>query len=207
MNNEALNPLINRIDVLENRIHTIENQKRNEGRGVWTYISRIGGVVGLLGGLVALIMAAALDLPQKMKERIGKPDTVMTPGEQLDLTWTQMGKLKQLNFNWGILLQNLGKGLDNVAHWDASISMPGASGARESFNLEKICATPPERDRCIGTPLAVEVGKPSRIQMSISSKLTDKQQQAFLNPGLHKLTLNLNFEAPGSKTRRNRFIS
>jgi hypothetical protein len=207
MNNEALKQFTNRIDELENRIDTIEEKKRKEGRGVWATTLRIGEFIGIFGGFVALFMAAALDLPQRMKERIGKPDTVMKPAEQLAFTWTQEGKLKRLNFNWPILLHNRGEGLDTVADWDARISLPKAMGSIESFNLEKICATPPERDRCIAPPLEVEVGKARRIEMSISSKLTSEKQQAFLKPGPHKLTLNLNFEEPGSKIRRNRFIN
>jgi hypothetical protein len=207
MNNEALKQFINRIDVLENRIDTIEDKKRKEGRGAWATTLRIGEVIGIFGGFVALFMALLMDLPQKVKERIGKPDTVMKPSEELALTWTQEGELKQLNFNWPILLHNQGEGLDSVAHWDASISMPDALGATESFNLDKICDTTLERDRCIGTPLEVEVGKTRRIETSISSKLTPKKQQAFFKPGLHKLTLNLKFEPPGSKIRRNRFIN
>jgi hypothetical protein len=92
MDNETLNPLINRIDVLENRLHTIEDQKRNEGLG-WGIVKGIGkGImgVGALGGLIALLNFA-WDFPQKMKERIAMPDTVTQSGEQLDLTWTQGG--------------------------------------------------------------------------------------------------------------------
>jgi hypothetical protein len=39
--------------------------------------------------------------------------------------------------------------LDSLAHWRANVSMPEALGAKRSFNLEKICVTPPEQDRCI----------------------------------------------------------
>lgn len=186
MNDETLIPLINRIDGLENQINTIEDQRRKESRGWLARISRIGIVVGCLGG----ILGGSSTFLNLWNEYRAKPDTALIPGGDIDLSLDQDGRL---DLKCGLVVYNKGRASDAVRAARAYL-LDGVPPSQEPFNLEDIRVI--EKGVKTRFPISVGATDMREIEIAIGSKLPPEKQQAFREAGLHRLVLEFDADQP-----------
>jgi hypothetical protein len=183
MNNETLNPLINRIDVLENRIDTTEDQNRKKGSWLMDKVYKAGSIIGLLVGIPSAIVGAVT-----IWDRFtATPEIQRQLGPDLKLSLAQDG---HLDLECALILNNIGDDKDIVTVTSAHlISYP--LGAGEPFNLEDISVS--EKGASIQS-IGVKADEIHKVDIISSSKLTNEKQGTFPKTGLYELVLDLNLQ-------------
>jgi hypothetical protein len=191
MDDDGLNPVINRIDGLESRLKAVEDQKRDESRGWVAKITHLGIVVGCVGG----ILGGANTLWDVWKEVLAKPDVRVQLGGPLNVDWDPNGR--RLSFNYGFVLQNNGRAPGAVtalrAYMEHVMEHVDVSVTQGPFQLKFPSIDLSEMGKSVRLPTNIQVNYGRDIDLTIASELTHEQEQAFYGTGLKKLIVE--FEA------------
>lgn len=191
MNNEALN----RIDVLENRTDTIEDQKRIKGSWLMDKVYKAGSIIGLLVGIPGAFVGG-FNLYDRLT---ADPNTDPKLCDTLHLSWEQE---KKLVFKCRLALHNTGVVSDSVRRAYAYITSDILS-AREPFKLEKVSIS--ENGVSKDFPLGVKADDFREVEIQTGFELTRDKRQAFLEEGCHRLIFDFVFKEPQQKTVEYRF--
>jgi hypothetical protein len=177
MNNEAMNPFINRVDDWENRIDTTEDQKGKKGRWLMDKVYKVGSMMGLLGVPGALVGVVTL-----LDWYNARPDIGSDLGQDLTLSSNQA---RQLDLKSELILNNIGDAKDIVTVKRAYVISYGLD-AQEPNNIELGDIRVSEKGASIHS-ISVKADEIKRVDINSRSK-----QRAFLETGHHKLVLELN---------------
>jgi len=187
MNNDALKPLINRIDGLENQINTIEEKRREESRGPMARIRDMALIVALIGGVIGGV-GGSITLWEKWEERHAMPNIEASLGQNLELS---LRPDRQLDLKSGLTLDNHGNAKDVVTKARAYLTYD-ASGAQERVPLENIRFS--EKGAPITLTFTVGAGGTRDLEITAGSALTPDKERKFLETIPRTLVLIFDFK-------------
>jgi hypothetical protein len=190
MNNEALKPIINRIDDRENRIDTTEDQNRKEDRGFMDKVYKIGSIAGLLASLATVIFGGIA----LWDKHTVKPNTEPKLCDTLHLFW---GQDRQLVFKCRLGLHNTGEASDSVRRARAYITSDILSDLGP-FKLGPVNVS--ENGINKEFPLGVKADDLREVDIQTGLKLTEDQLRSFLKERRHRLIFEFDLKEPQQKT-------
>jgi hypothetical protein len=178
MDDDRLNPVMNRLDGLESRLKAVEDQKRHESCSWMAKISRVGIVVGCLGG----ILGGASILWNLWKEVGAKPDIVLVPGAPIDVLWKP--EERRLSFKCGLVLANNARASGVVTAARAYVQ---TATLAPLLDFQSILFN--EKSSNLRPPFSVQASATREVEISITSELTPEKEQEFRKTGLYYLIL------------------
>jgi hypothetical protein len=178
MDGETPQSIINRIDHIDRRIKALEK----ESRGWVAKISRVGIIVGCIGG----ILGGSSTFLNLWKSVTATPNLHLVFGDGLSVQWSS--EKQRLSLTWGVALQNTGEAIGFVKAARAHIkSKAWETGKRERLGEIQLN----EKRIPIHFPVSIKPDDARDIEITMASNLTIEEVQALFEEGLCSLTLEV----------------
>lgn len=185
-----------RIAHLENRITTIEQKRLEETRGWVAHLTRIGILVGCVGG----ILGGASTALQLWSSSIAKAQSEFSDDTDLEATLDREAKV--VTFKWGLSANNKGEKPDSVKIGQVHLhSVSQSNVARTKLVLPSVEL----RDDKAKLPNPVVVGahRSMYIPLYARSNLTEEFERVFSDPSsIYILSVEIASSTPDAPRSR-----